>query len=417
MFLSVILAEECVHVSSKKRKKRIESSEITGLKYFDQLAPLLERLRDVGTERDRAGNRNLFMDQYCMMVLLFLFNPVVDSLRGIQQASELTKVQKKLGCGRASLGSLSEATDVFDPERLRDIVEELGSRVTAIGKDSALKDVRTLLTAVDGSVVKTLSRVAEAAHLKSPSTGKTTYAWRLHMQFEVDRHVPSLLEVTGGSSKGEQDERKVLERKLTSGRCYIMDRGYQKFALFNSIHDANSNYVCRIRTNSSYGPEEERELDEAARKANVVRDTIAIIGHDRKESDKPNHKIRIVVVKATPHENRGKSRGHESDGYLRLATDMLDVPADVIALIYQHRWTIEVFFRFLKHILGCRSFISTDPIGVEIQTYCAIIACLLIALSTGRKPTKRTYEMICFYFTGWATEDELLAHIQKLKSQ
>ena len=36
---------------------------------------------------------------------------------------------------------------------------------------------------------------------------------------------------------------------------------------------------------------------------------------------------------------------------------------------------------------------------------------------TGKKPTLRTYEMICFYFTGLADEDELMAHIQKLKSQ
>jgi hypothetical protein len=34
--------------------------------------------------------------------------------------------------------------------------------------------------------------------------------------------------------------------------------------------------------------------------------------------------------------------------------------------------------------------LSTDPVGVEIQAYCAIIACLLIALWTGKKPTKRT---------------------------
>lgn len=401
----------------RKRKKRIESRDILGLKYFDQLAPLLERLHSVGTERDKAGNRKLFMDQYCMMVLLFLFNPIVDSLRGLQQASELKKVQKKLGCPRASLGSLSEATDVFDPERLREIVEELGGRVTAMGQDPALKDVRQLLTAVDGTVIKTLSRIAEAAHLKSPSTGQTTYAWRLHMQFEVDRHVPSLLEVTGASHKGQQDERSVLERNLTSGRCYIMDRGYAKFALFNAIHGLNSNYVCRIRDNSRYGPEEEREIDEAARQAGVVRDTIAIIGHDRTGKDKPNHKIRVIVIKTTPHECRGKNRGHESDGYLRIATDMLDVPADVISLIYKYRWTIEIFFRFFKHILGCRSLLSTDPVGIEIQTYCAIIACLLIALYTGRKPTKRTYEMICFYFTGWATEDELLAHLEKLKRQ
>ncbi len=100
-----------------------------------------------------------------------------------------------------------------------------------------------------------------------------------------------------------------------------------------------------------------------------------------------------------------------------IATDILDLPADVIALIYKHRWTIEIFLRFFKHLLGCRHLISHCENGIEIQTYRAIIACLLIALWTGKKPTLRTYEMICFYFTGLASEEELLQHIQKLKNQ
>jgi hypothetical protein len=53
--------------------------------------------------------------------------------------------------------------------------------------------------------------------------------------------------------------------------------------------------------------------------------------------------------------------------------------------------------------------------GVEIQVYVAIIASLLVSLWTGRKPTKRTYEMLCFFFCGMADEDELIAHLNKLK--
>jgi hypothetical protein len=83
----------------------------------------------------------------------------------------------------------------------------------------------------------------------------------------------------------------------------------------------------------------------------------------------------------------------------------------------EYRWTIEIFFRFFKHILGCRHLLSHDEHGIEIQTYCAIIACMLISLWTGRKPTLRTYEMICFYFCGLATDDELLAHIGRLQMQ
>ena len=100
---------------------------------------------------------------------------------------------------------------------------------------------------------------------------------------------------------------------------------------------------------------------------------------------------------------------------LRIATNLLDVPAEIVALIYRFRWTIEIFFRFFKHVLGCRHLLSHRPNGIEIQTYCAIIACLLISLWTGRKPTLRTYEMICFYFSGLASEAELLAHLTKLQ--
>jgi hypothetical protein len=107
----------------------------------------------------------------------------------------------------------------------------------------------------------------------------------------------------------------------------------------------------------------------------------------------------------------------DSDGILRIATNLLDVPAEIIALIYSWRWAIEIFFRFFKHLLGCRHLLSHSQNGIEIQTYCAIIACLLIGLWTGRKPTLRTYEMICFYFCGLASEEELLAHLAKLKRQ
>ncbi len=57
-------------------------------------APFKERLPDVGYARDRAGNRDLHYDEFCLLLLLGLFNPVVDSLRGLQQASELESVQK-----------------------------------------------------------------------------------------------------------------------------------------------------------------------------------------------------------------------------------------------------------------------------------------------------------------------------------
>ena len=398
--------------------RRIRARDVQGLKFFDKLAPLLERLHDVGTERDRAHNRILHYDQYCMLVLLYLFSPMVTSLRGLQQASELDTVRKKLGVSRTSLGSLSEATDVFDPERLREIVQELAALLPSREsqkRDPQLEEVKQIITAVDGTLVKTLARIIEAACSTSRSTGHTKAAWRLHTHFEVERALPVRIDVTGGSGRGENDERAVLANHLEPDRCYLLDRGYAKFALFNAIHALGSSYVCRIRDNSAYTILQERPLTAADRAAGVVLDALVEMGQSRSGEDRPHHPLRLVIVKTEPHEGHGEQRGHDSDGFLRILTNLLDPPAQIITVLYRYRWTIEIFFRFFKHLLGCRHLLSTDTRGIEIQAYCAIIACLLIALWTGRKPTKRTYEMVCFYLIGWASEDDLLRHLERLK--
>jgi Transposase DDE domain len=405
---------------ARKERDKIHEKDITGLKYFDRLAPLLERLRDVSCERDRAGNRELHYDQYCLLVLLYLFNPIVTSLRGIQQASELAKVQKKLGCPRASLGSLSEAATVFDAGRLKEIIAELGTELQPLARDPRLKGIPHALTLVDGTLLTVLPQMMQASWLKS-QTGSGLVKWRLHTHFEVDRHVPLRIDLTPDGG-GEHDERAVLERTLDSDKLYVMDRGYAKFALFNRIVAAGSSYVCRLRDNSAYVVLEERAVLAAPAGQNPVGQVLSdqiVRFTNGKAGARPDHPIRLVCVRTTRHTSRGKSTsgstGPQSDGVLRIATNLLDVPAEIVALLYRFRWTIEIFFRFFKHVLGCRHLLSHRQNGIEIQTYCAIIACLLISLWTGCKPTLRTYEMICFYFGGLASEAELLAHLAKLK--
>ena len=400
-----------------KKRKDVRDEDITGLKFFDKLLPLFAPLHEVGCERDKAGNRQLHYDECCLLLLLFLFNPVVTSLRALQQASELKKVQRKLGCKRASLGSLSESTAVFDPELLKRIIDELGGKLQPI-HNVGRGHVPHVLTAVDGSVVKTLATITQAAYLKN-CHGDSKSAWRLHAHFDIDHHVPRRIDVTRGLNSGKTDEKYVLRKALQADHCYVMDRWYAEFLLLNDIHAIKSSYVCRVRDNSRYKILEERPLSKEARDAGIIFDGIVEMGVTLKPQRRPNHPTRLILIKTNPHTERGRRRGGKSkspsDGILRIVTNLLDVPAEIIGDIYRHRWTVEIFFRFFKHILGCRHLLSQDPVGIEIQTYMAIIACMLISLWTGRKPTLRTYEMICYYFTGLADEEELLAHITKLQ--
>jgi len=62
---------------------------LQGIKYLQLLGTLLTDLHHAGAERDRAGHRDLFYDQYALLFLLYYYNPTITSLRGLQRTTEL----------------------------------------------------------------------------------------------------------------------------------------------------------------------------------------------------------------------------------------------------------------------------------------------------------------------------------------
>jgi hypothetical protein len=391
----------------RAKRHEIQEQEVQGLKYFQALSGLLETLHEVGCERDRAGNRLLHMDQYVCLLLLFLFNPICTSLRSLQQASELKKVQKKLGVPRASLGSLSEAATVFDSQRMLEIIRELGKRLQPMAIPDKLKDLPGILTAVDGTLLQALPRITWALWKDDAHR-----ALKNHVHFEVLKGVPVQATITEANA----GETAVLEAQLQAGRIYVVDRGYAKYRLLQQILHHDSSFVCRLHDNYVAEEIESRAISPDGQAAGVVRDRLVHLGCRPRSQDLAGP-VRVVELKCQPHVKRmhtGRG-GPEQSETLAIATNLVDLPADVIALMFRHRWTIEIFFRFYKHVLGCRHLLSYHRNGIELQTYAAILACMLISLWTGRKPTLRTFEMLCWYFTGMASHEELLAHIERLQ--
>ena len=182
-----------------------------------RVAELLSHLHANGCERDKAGNRELHFDDYVLLILLYLFNPMIDSMRSLQQIAELPEVQKRLGIKRFSLGSFSESCRVFDPAMLQQVVDQLGGgALRPVDRHELFKQLPGKLTLVDSTVIDTLCTVAEAMFLPL-GNGKHSHAWRLHLQFDVDHHVPAAWEITAPKNTGRSDEKSVLRRKLSAG--------------------------------------------------------------------------------------------------------------------------------------------------------------------------------------------------------
>lgn len=376
---------------------KITEEQICGFRLFEPLRRFLDRLHQAGTQRDRAGNRELFFDQYICLLLLYFFNPIVSSLRGIQQITTLEKVQRTFGIGRFSLGSLSEAARIFDASLLREIVSELSVQAKPLCDSQEAKALQAL-TAVDGSLLPALPKMAWALWQDD-----THRAARMHVHLDVFCCVPVDATVTEGNGSETQE----MAKSIRAGRLYVLDRGYAKYKLFQDIVDAHASFVARVQENAAYRVIETRPISTAAANQGVVLDVVVDKLGSEHHKNEIHQSMRLVKV-AT-----GKTNQDGSPDMLVLCTDRLDLDPELLALAYKYRWQVELFFRWLKCILGCRHLISLDANGVAIQVYAALIASLLLALYTKAKPNKRTFEMLCYYFIGMATEKELWEHLAK----
>jgi hypothetical protein len=386
----------------KKTRKPVEARDLQGFKYFRLAADLFDGLHDAGTLRDKAGNRNLFFDQYALLMLLYYSDPVLDSLRGLQQATQLEKVQKLLGVRQTSLGSLSEAAGVFDAALLEPVVAELARQ--ALARQASLPKAHEAalagLTAVDGSLLRALPRMAWAVWQDDAHR-----AAKMHVAFAVFEGVPTKVALTAGNASERAQWRATAE----PGGFYVVDRGYLDYGLFRDLDADGCRFVARLRENSAYEAEQadaERPLTSADRAAGVVRDVTTRRLGTAAQHPLLERPMRVVTVE-----------GPQPGQVWVLLTNDLGLPAELVALAYRYRWQVELFFRWLKCVLGCRHLLSHSRNGVTTQVYLAIIASLLISLWTGSKPTKRTYEMLCHYLAGWATAAEVGRHLQDVAEQ
>lgn len=400
----------------KEHKAPLTEKDILCLGHLKRAFTLLDDLHETGCDRDRAGNRRLFFDNYVKLVLLYVWNPAIESMQDLQQAVRLAKVAKALGVKRFSAGSFSESVRLFDPEQLKGVVAELASQLTPAAKDPRLSQLKHALTLVDGTVVTALTRLARAAvgaeaRYNTARDGRAVCGWRLHTQLDLATFFPHRIDRTGAHNAGPTRENNVLRRTLEAGRCYVNDGGYADRTLFDDIHAAGSSYVTRVREDSVFDVTEERLLSHEAMAAGVVRDAVVRLGGPN--AAPTNHPVRIVVVQVEPHPRRTRRDPKKQSDLLVIATDLLGLEAELVALIYQYRYTVELFFRILKQLLGLRHLISQRQEGIDIQVYCTLIVCLLIQLISGKKPNKAMRNMAGWYLVGLATAQDLLAFLNR----
>jgi len=369
-----------------RTKEKIDDKKLRSWKLLDDFRRRLAKVREASDPptKDRPGGpeRLLLEEDYFSLMLFGLLNPVIDSMRGLCAASHLERVQKEV-CGRkVSLGSFSEAQSVFDPEILRQVFLDLSGEIHTSWGDARLAPLADRLKLIDGTLLPALPRMHWALWVND-----TNRAAKLHLKFSVLRQAAVEALVTAGNCC----ERKALRQMLKPGEIIVGDRYYGlDYGFFGELRALDVSTVMRIRNEPRMEIVEELELTDADRAAGVTWQAMVKLGDQW--NGEPIRVLRVEV----------------GDKMLMLATD-LDLEAELIALIYRYRWQIELFFKWMKSILGCRHLMAESPDGVAIQTYCALIAALMLQLLTGKRPGKRAMELIRMYLMGYADLAEVTA--------
>src|SRR4030043_141897 len=204
------MSDGSVNKGKRHKKNPIPKSVLRWFKYFKVLSPILQRLHSEKSHH----NRELYFDQYIALLLFYFFNPIVTSLRAIQQVSGLKKVQKILGVKRTSLGSLSEAGNVFDSQLMEPILQQLAEKAIPLEVDCKLKAIEETLVAVDGSLLRALPKMLWALWLDDDHR-----AAKLHLEFDIIKGVSVRAEVTNANA----NEKDNLRKSLSGDKLYILD--------------------------------------------------------------------------------------------------------------------------------------------------------------------------------------------------
>ena len=340
--------------------------------------------------------RTLAAPDYLSLYLFGLLNPVTQTLRGLAAASRLGRVQKEVCTRVVPRATFSDAQHLLDPALLEKVFSDLSAQIPAAPQDTRQGQWQWL--ARDGSLFAALPRMSWALYGggRPKADGTPARAVRLHLSLHILDDKP----VQAAVRPGRDCERKVWQEQWEKGAAYVGDRLYaQHYALLPQLEEKGCAYVLRLRAAAVLTETEELPVSVEDRAAGVTRQAWAQLGQQ-------GARVRVVWIAGEKEE-------------LLLVTNLAPeaLSAALVSQLYRQRWKIELFFRWVKCILGCGHWLAESERGATIQMYLALIAALLLQLYTGRRPTKRMMELIRLYLMGWASGAELEAGLARYRAE
>lgn len=188
---------------------------------------------------------------------------------------------------------------------------------------------------------------------------------KLHTLIDLAGNIPAFIHITAANVS----DVKALDVILFElGAFYIVDRGYLDFSRLYTVHTAGSFFVTRAKHNTKMRRLYANTVTDDAKQRGIRCDqTVVLTGYKAKENY-PEQLRRITYADV------------EHGQYYVFLTNNFQVSALIIADLYQHRWQVELFFKWIKQHLQIQAFWGRSENAVKTQIWVAVATYALVAI-------------------------------------
>ena len=148
----------------------------------------------------------------------------------------------------------------------------------------------------------------------------------------------------------------------------LFDKAYNNYALFDQWNSNDTYFVTRLKNNAKEVLLEEFDLSEATPNE-ILRDVKIALSYKDREAAQKQVELRLVSFY---HQQKNK--------VYYFLTNLFDLPAAQIAMLYKKRWEIELLFKKIKQNFPLQYFYGDNQNAIQIQIWCTLIALLLITI-------------------------------------
>jgi hypothetical protein len=270
--------------------------------------------------------------------------------------------------GKVSRSTLADANRVHDWRIYADFAQVLIRRARKLYAHEPLAvDLAQTVYALDSTTIDLCLSLFPWAKFR-----RRKGAVKLHTLLDLRGNIPCFVHV----SHGKMHDVNVLDQlPIEPGAFYVMDRGYLDFKRLYRFTTGSAFFVTRGKRNLDCTRRARRPVD----KTTGLRSDQTIVLAGPKTSRLYPDPLRRIVFYDVEQKRR-----------LVFLTNNFTLPTLTIARLYQCRWQVELFFKWIKQHLRIKAFYGTTDNAVKTQVWVAISVYVLVAIVKKELQIKRS---------------------------